>query len=435
MEYPSRVAGITHINASGADSRTLSRSCNARSTPGPTISETLDRSCSTAAVPALGRFRLDDRARLRRCYAGVAAQRPEVNGKMQDLVYQDSILTLHWDQDLRYHIAHWQGFGRGETLRNALRACMEAARTSASTRWLADVHEEDHRVLPRRRPRLRSFRPTGRRDGLASGHRNAVVELAQPTPCARDSRRANPMRGRRGAVTESSIKPGKPEQGRLVRFFEGRFTILFFALIALFLVSPYANTHEAGAWAAKLIFVFLMVVTTRSVRGSRRRLIGFGLVVVFYVAASIVAPFFISEGMAVVERCAGALFCIVAIVAISLDVFDQRRPVTQDTILGAVSIYLLVAVFFGLLYRMLTLADAGALYHAHQAAAGNLPDFESLYFSFVTLTTLGFGDITPVSPYARTFAMLESVVGILYLATLVSRLVAAHKRAAHPESG
>lgn len=235
-------------------------------------------------------------------------------------------------------------------------------------------------------------------------------------------------------MTESSIKPGKHEQGRVVRFFEGRFTILFFALIALFLVSPYANSHEVGAWAAKLIFIFLMVVTTRSVRGSRRRVIGFGLVAVFYIAASIVAPFFISEGMAIVERFAGALFCIAAIVAISLDVFDQRRPVTRDTILGAVSIYLLVAVFFGLLYRMLTLADAAALYHAHQAAAGNLPDFEALYFSFVTLTTLGFGDITPVSPYARTFAMLESVVGILYLATLVSRLVAAHKATPRPES-
>ena len=60
---------------------------------------------------------------------------------MQELVYQDSILTLHWDEDLSYHVARWTGFGRGETLRTALRACMDATRARTSSKWLANVRD------------------------------------------------------------------------------------------------------------------------------------------------------------------------------------------------------------------------------------------------------------------------------------------------------
>jgi len=60
---------------------------------------------------------------------------------VQDIVYQDSILTLRWHAGLRYHIARWEGFGRGEVLRTALRACMEASGERVSDKWLADVRE------------------------------------------------------------------------------------------------------------------------------------------------------------------------------------------------------------------------------------------------------------------------------------------------------
>ena len=52
----------------------------------------------------------------------------------------------------------------------------------------------------------------------------------------------------------------------------------------------------------------------------------------------------------------------------------------------------------------------------------------SLYFSFTVLTTLGLGDITPVSTYARSLVMVESIIGPMYLAVLIARLVAMHKR-------
>ena len=60
---------------------------------------------------------------------------------MHDIVYQDSILTLRWRNGLGYHIARWEGFGRGEVLLAALRACLEASRERPSDKWLADVRE------------------------------------------------------------------------------------------------------------------------------------------------------------------------------------------------------------------------------------------------------------------------------------------------------
>ncbi|MCC6209700.1 MAG: two pore domain potassium channel family protein, partial [Burkholderiales bacterium] len=58
--------------------------------------------------------------------------------------------------------------------------------------------------------------------------------------------------------------------------------------------------------------------------------------------------------------------------------------------------------------------------------------FNAFYFSFVTLSTVGYGDFVPVSPVARTLAMTEAMTGTLYLAILISRLVSLHSSAGHP---
>ena len=298
--------------------------------------------------------------------------------------------------------------------------------------------------------------PIPRRDHDASGARvprSTTVGFRSP-PCARRSRRANQRRGRLRGVGESKSPPddertddapaggGSADEvleearhppralsrrGRLLKLLEGRFTVLFFALVVLLLVSPHARYESIGSWIVKLSFIFLMIGTTSSLRGKKHLVLGFALAAIFYVATSLVGLLSQSWGIQLLEQSSAVIFCLAAIVAISLDVFDQRKPVTQDTILGAVSIYLLIAVVFALLYRILEMFDPNALYYAHPYGNRELADFDTLYFSFVTLTTLGYGDITPVTPYARTLAMLESVLGILYLATLVSRLVAAHR--------
>jgi len=103
-----------------------------------------------------------------------------------------------------------------------------------------------------------------------------------------------------------------------------------------------------------------------------------------------------------------------------------RRTLAPGTITGArivaaICTYLLLGILWGEAYRSLEVAYGGVL-----STGAATTDVEFTYFSFTTLTTLGYGDITPVHTSARVLAYLEAVTGVLYLATLVARLVALH---------
>jgi len=87
-------------------------------------------------------------------------------------------------------------------------------------------------------------------------------------------------------------------------------------------------------------------------------------------------------------------------------------------IAAAVAVYLILGVLFARLFQVVHLYN----HEAFSAGAGDNP-FNLVYFSFVTLMTLGYGDIVPVSMAARSLAMLEGIVGQLYMVILISSLV------------
>ena len=103
-------------------------------------------------------------------------------------------------------------------------------------------------------------------------------------------------------------------------------------------------------------------------------------------------------------------------------VFAAGR-VSVHRIQGAVILYLNFALFFFVLYRLLETLTSHDFTGLPPPGTENGTGSALLYFSFTTLTTAGYGDITPVHPLARNLANLESVVGQLYPATLLARLV------------
>lgn len=103
------------------------------------------------------------------------------------------------------------------------------------------------------------------------------------------------------------------------------------------------------------------------------------------------------------------------------------REVTADTLYGAVCVYLLSGVMWASLYGLVERIQP----HSFQASSGQgvtVPDL--LFFSYVTLTTLGYGDITPVTPPARSLTVVEAIFGVLYNALLIARLVGLYRPAA-----
>ena len=101
--------------------------------------------------------------------------------------------------------------------------------------------------------------------------------------------------------------------------------------------------------------------------------------------------------------------------------------VTTDIVLGAISVYFLLGLTGGFLYEGIELLFPGAfsLNSAHFTAL-QVDEIESrlIYYSFMTITTIGYGDIVPIHPVARSFAMLEGIMGQMYIAIIVARLVA-----------
>lgn len=120
--------------------------------------------------------------------------------------------------------------------------------------------------------------------------------------------------------------------------------------------------------------------------------------------------------------CNGAFFATLA-VAVLLHVFREKE-VSWDLIAGAIVVYLLMAVMWSQVYFVLETLRPGAFSLAHNA--GPATPAQLRYFSIVTITTVGYGDIVPVSSAARAFANLEAIVGQLYLVIQVAWLVGMH---------
>lgn len=125
------------------------------------------------------------------------------------------------------------------------------------------------------------------------------------------------------------------------------------------------------------------------------------------------------------------LIFVLLISHILKDIFEHKNDITFEMVMGAICVYALIGVIFGLLYGQLD---------SHMVNAfdfGNSDDmqhyerqFNLYYYSFTTLTTVGFGDIVPKSLPVKGVTIIEQMTGVLYLAVLVSKLVSSFRRRA-----
>jgi len=118
-----------------------------------------------------------------------------------------------------------------------------------------------------------------------------------------------------------------------------------------------------------------------------------------------------------------AIFYAFAAVAVLSRVARYRR-VTPDELAGAVGAYILIGLFFSMLFLWLELLQPGSFHISAQTNPNSLVDYSDfVLFSFATLTTLGYGDITPLTHLAQVLSVLESIIGVLYVAVLVGGMV------------
>jgi hypothetical protein len=213
---------------------------------------------------------------------------------------------------------------------------------------------------------------------------------------------------------------------------KARFTILLVLLTAALLLVPWLAVGRAGRFALELVVVFAMASAVWKLQARR---VLFVLVVVAAVvgeAASAAETWFPVPAWVVVDRAASVFFPILVAVCITQNVWRERE-VSADTIVGGIAVYVLLAVAWSSAYQLLEFLVPGSL-EVVSGSGGHWGPWETvpgeyprlLFFSFVTITTLGYGDIVPASGPAAALASLEAVVGPLYLTVLIARLVGLH---------
>ena len=200
---------------------------------------------------------------------------------------------------------------------------------------------------------------------------------------------------------------------------------LFLALlvVAIFVIPVAAPTLGDGRRAVVEVFFLLILLSGAwAIAEHRAAAILVALLCAGALAITVLAPIWLGGGASMV-RLAGAFAGVMVLAAvIAMKVFAPGR-ITTDRIMGAVALYLTLGVAWGNAYEIVALLD-------HQAFAGALDAKNGVerwfYFSFVTLTTVGYGDITPSSRVAQALAISEALVGQLYPAIILARLVTLH---------
>jgi hypothetical protein len=110
-----------------------------------------------------------------------------------------------------------------------------------------------------------------------------------------------------------------------------------------------------------------------------------------------------------------------ALVSGMIKMFREEGSITVETMFGVLCIYLIVGVFFGTAFGAIEEIGGKAFFHQLTAAQAETNDF--LYFSFTTLTTVGYGDLTAASNFGRSLAITEALIGQIYLVTVVAVII------------
>jgi hypothetical protein len=202
-----------------------------------------------------------------------------------------------------------------------------------------------------------------------------------------------------------------------------RFAILFSSLLLTIAGQPLLTT--AVGIESDLLQDFLALNVLAAIFGSlagriRQVLVAF---FVIFVAFRIVGTFLKVEFLMPISE---AVWVLIALPALggTLRAVLRRGPVDRERIFAALSAYVLAGLVFGVIYWSYEQVWPGSF--STSSGAHELSLWHLVYFSFVTIASLGYGDIVPVSDAARGMAVLEVMSGQMYLAVLVARLVSLH---------
>jgi hypothetical protein len=214
-------------------------------------------------------------------------------------------------------------------------------------------------------------------------------------------------------ICDNNIQSGK----------QTKFLLLLVSLLALMLLEPVIFDFTRIKFLLDIFFSVILFTSIYAVSEKRVTAIIAILLALPKLGTLWALGFFTHPLLYLFDSIFGIIFIGYISVLILKHIFKQD-DVTLETIYGAIVVYIFIGLMWVFLYNLTELLHPGSF---SVAAILEAESKKALYFfSFVTLTTLGYGDITPLSALARSLAMLEAIVGQMYIAVLIARLVGIH---------
>ena len=202
-----------------------------------------------------------------------------------------------------------------------------------------------------------------------------------------------------------------------------RFLILLCLILGLLVLVPVLQRFVAMRIFIDIFLTAIVISMVYTVSDKKGHVI-IGLVLAIIMVTLLWLQYFhASKPIAAIAMITGVLFGALIITSI-LGFMFKSAEVNREIIYAAILLYLMAALMWAFVYTFLELIDPASFNVDLERPEGYILLFQ--YYSFVTITTLGYGDITPVTQVAKAFSVLEAVVGQLYLVVVVAWLVGMH---------
>lgn len=225
------------------------------------------------------------------------------------------------------------------------------------------------------------------------------------------------MKSDRNSILRDFVQP----------YLRHRYAILFYTLLLTMVAAPVLSALKlSGTLFESLVAASLLaaIIPAGSVRSRP-------ILLVFLIVAWLARPLTDWLGHRVLSAMTMGIWTLIGLLTTvaALRFAMDATKVDAEHLYAALSAYLLAGTCFGLLYWVLEQMQSGTF-----AASGEFSQTSAMYFSFVTLATLGYGDIAPRADVARGLAIIEGVGGQLFLAVLVARLVSLYSKSGNRSS-
>ncbi len=211
-----------------------------------------------------------------------------------------------------------------------------------------------------------------------------------------------------------------------------KFLFLLISLLLIFFFYPFVQKTYTETVILDIVFLIILISSIYSISHRRKILVISLLLALTALGSTVINYFLVTVSLRLVAISTFGLFFVLMAVTI-LSTIMKAKKVTTETIYASICVYLLLGVIWTMMFSVIEIISPGSFLSGGSPIVDLQGDpikqnaFASfIYYSFVTLTTLGYGDIVPVSPHARAISSLEAVVGQLFIAVLIARLVGMH---------